>query len=247
LTTLAEGLQRLPNHPLLLCAQGNIYRELKKNDKSRASYDQALRVALQKKNIKVVSLALHELLHVDGSEFVRTWTPQISQWPGLQASFWISQGEQAVACKLGNNWAKFFWDEAVRMVETVPNSGSPAAILLQVFEAAFHNELADLAQEYAKRLRSEYGNSGAVEFIDATYTFDKSPAKKKAVLSLLRKGKTLATQAKESTIVEMISHFEEFVQRPPLRNLFGGGMPGSIFDLLNNLDEEELDAFRKLF
>jgi tetratricopeptide (TPR) repeat protein len=242
---LETGLKVLPEHPLLLTGMGQLYRQHKQDHNARQAYERAIHSALARKNLKLIDLLLHELLHVDGDQVVRALAPEVNRFPGLLARFWVEQGERVMNCELGEQWAKFFWDEAVRLAESSPGSNSLAATLLHVFDMAFHENLRDLARTYEARLRAQPANSGAIEYVDATYLHESDPNKKKAVLARLRQAKTAAQKSREPDIVEMIESFEDFLRRPP--NLFDGVGPGLIFDLLKNLNKDELDDFRRLF
>jgi Tfp pilus assembly protein PilF len=245
LEILETGLEALPEHPLLLSGIGQLYHQHKQDHNARQAYERAIHSALARKNLKLIDILLHELLHVDGDQIVRALAPEVNRFPGLLARFWVEQGERVMACELGEQWAEFFWDEAIQLAESSRGSNSLAATLLRVFDLAFHENLHDLARTYEARLRAQHANSGAIEYIDATYLQENDPDKKRAVLALLRRAKAAAQKSREPDIVEMVESFEDFLRRPP--NLFDGASPGFIFDLLENLDKDELDVFRRLF
>jgi len=246
LKILAEGLEKLPNHPLLLVTRGDVYYESKKFAQARTNYEQAAEIAIDRRDLATVNHALHELLHVDGGTELKKLMPRVSRWPGLLATFWVEQGEQAMQCELGEEWAVLLWDEAVQLAEQSPTGGSLAATLVKVQQAAHHNELGAVANRYEKRLRAEFPHSGAIEFLEATEIFLKTPNRKSAALALLRNGRAAAQKAKEPQIEELINDFELFVKNPPQLNPFADG-PGGLLDLLGSLGKDELDALRRLF
>ncbi len=247
---LEEGLQKLPDHQILLFAFGQIYAEAKKIDKARSYYEQAARRGLVVKDLAILNLALHELLHVNGGEAVKELTAQMSKFTGLLATFWIGQADRVMECELGDTWAEFFWDEAVRMVETAATrsqENSLAGTLLLVFKDAYEYDIESAIVKYEKRLRNEFANSGAAEYIDACYLVDKAPDKTAPVLALLRKSQSTAERAKEPKIAEMAEEFHEEVKYPPLANPFGGDMQRIMRKMMEEFDPEELDAIRRLF
>jgi tetratricopeptide (TPR) repeat protein len=240
---IQEGLQALPGEPRLLIELGLFYRQQKQNAEAAEQFQAAMHHA--PRDLMIVSLALHELLHVDGDKVVREMAPQVSQMQGLQASFWLDQAERAMQCKLGIQRAEFFWDEAVRMVEQTPASGSLPATLLKAYEAALGNKAPQMAEKYGQRLRTQYPQSGAVEYMEAFQMHEKHPNKKSPVLNLLRKAMANAQKAKEPALLKMIEEFEQFVQRPPMRSLFGGLGMDLFRELFDSLDEDELDVFKR--
>jgi tetratricopeptide (TPR) repeat protein len=240
---IEEGLQVLPGEPRLLIELGMFYREQKQKAKATEQFQAALRNA--PRDLMVIGIAMHELLHVDADKQVREMAPQISQMQGLQAAFWLDQADRVINCELGISRAEFFWDEAIRMVEQTPASGSLPATLLKAHEAALRNQAPKVAEKYGQRLRTNHAQSGAVEYMDALQMHDKNPNKKAPVLSLLRKATANAQKAKEPAILKMIEEYEQFIQRPRLPNLFGGLDLDLFRELFDSLDEDELDVFKR--
>ena len=253
---LQEGLEQVPNHPILLVELGRRYHSQKKNAEARDFLVQAARVA--PKDVMIMGAVLHELLHADGGEQVRELTLQARQITGLRPSFWLSQGEQVLQCKLGADWAQFFWEQAIAAAQTMHAEDSPAATLLQIYDLAEDHEELTLAERYAERLRKEHPKSGAIEYIDASKLWRKDAEKTTPILRLLGKAKSAAQKAGEPEIAGMAEEFETNVKYPHRRGLFGGRNP--LLELLGgfgddddddddtDIDEDDLlNAFRRIF
>ncbi len=237
---LETGLKELPDHPLLLIGLGKTYYEQKKKDKARTYYQKAQHAA--PKDIKIADVVLHELLHVDGGALVKEIVPQVRQINGLRPTFWIEQGDKVLQCKLGDNWAEFYWNEALSMTGKLRGEDSPAATLVRIFDAAYEHDATDLARVYEQRLRKEHPASGAVEYIEAQTAYKANPKKTAPVLALLRKAQSNAAKAGEPTIAELAEGMTEFIKNPPP---FGGGLGNIFAELFGEMDEEKLDAFRR--
>lgn len=242
---LEAGLKLLPDHPLLLHSMGRLYRDLNQEARARASYHAALDAALATKNLNLVGASLHELLHTDGDDLVKEYVSRVSQFPNLRAAFWVDQGRQVVECELGEEWAEFFWDEAVRLAES--NHESLVATLVQIHDTALAQELPSVAQRYEQRLRTDHRTSGAIEYIEAVRLHTRDPQRKGPLMALVRKAKAAADKAGERELAELISAFEEFVRRPALFNPFSLLGDELIEEILGEMSKEELDAFRRLF
>ena len=229
---LQTGLKELPDHPLLLLGLGESYKEQRKNDKARTYYQQAAQAA--PRDVKMLDLVLHELLHVDGGAIVKELTPQVRQISGLRPGFWVDQGERVLQCKLGVSWAEFFWQEASAVAATMSGEDSPAITLVNMFDAAYKHEQIDLARTIEQKLRKNYPASGGAEYIEAQYARKATPDKTGPALALLRKAKANATKAGEPAIVELAEGFEQFIKRPP--SGFGRrGLQDMFAELFGNL------------
>ena len=237
---LETGLKELPDHPLLLVGLGKTYYEQKKKDKARSYYQQAQRAA--PKDVKIADVVLHELLHVDGGAIVKEIVPQVRQINGLRPTFWIEQGDKVLQCELGDNWAEFYWNEALSMTGKLRGEDSPAATLVRIFDAAYEHDATDLARGYEQRLRKEHPASGAVEYIEAQAAYKANPKKTAPILALLRKAQANASKAGEPTIAELAEGMSEFIKNP---SPFGGGLGSMFAELFGEMDEEKLDAFRR--
>jgi tetratricopeptide (TPR) repeat protein len=252
---LQEGLEQVPNHPILLVELARRYhKDEKKKPDARDLLLQAARVA--PKDVMIMNAVLHELLHADGGDQVRELTAQTRQITGLRPSFWLSQGEQVLQCKLGADWAQFFWEQALVAGQTMRGEDSPAATLLHIYDLAEDHEELTLAERYADQLRKEHPKSGAIEYIDASKLWRKDAEKTAPILRLLNKAKSTAQKAGEVEIANMAEEFEMRVKYPHRHPLFGGRNP--FLELMGrsdddddddlNIDEDDLfNAFRRIF
>jgi len=240
---LETGLREAPNHPMLLLALGTKYSEQKKPDKAR----QYLKLAAQYApgDPGVLGAVLHQLLHSDGGALVQELLPKVRAIAGLRPIFWIEQGEHALECELGIEWAGLFGDEAIALSAPMRGADSPATVLASLFESAFNNDAGTLAARYEQRVRSAYAATGAVEYIDAVHAFDPDARKNTRALSLLKSAQAKALKAGESGLAELAADLSNFIRNPKPPGFFGSG-PGSLLEQFMNMDEEMLDAFRKI-
>ncbi len=157
---------------------------------------------------------------------------------------WVEQGEKVLQCKLGIDWAEFFWQEALQVADKQRGDGSMADTLVTIFDTAYHNEETQTAHKYEQQLRADYATSGAVEYIEAQYAYKANPAQTSKVLGFLRKARSNASKTGESGVLESVDAFEQFIKQPPrLRN----NLQEMFAELFGDLDKGELDAFRQLF
>lgn len=241
---LQEGLAQVPNHPILLVELArHTYTKEKEKPVARDYLMQAARAA--PRDVRMMGAILHELLHADGGEQVRELTPQVRQIGGLRPSFWVNQGEQVLHCKLGADWAQFFWEQATATAQPMRGEDSPAAILLHIYDTADDHGEAALAERYANQLRKEHPKSGAVEYIDAVKLWRKDAQKTAPIVRLLEKAKSIAQKAGEPEIASIAEEFEMGVKYPQRGSLFDSGNPFLAlmrgFDGDDDLDDDDLD------
>jgi tetratricopeptide (TPR) repeat protein len=235
---LQEGLEQVPNHPILLVELArHTYTKEKDKPVARDYLMQAARAA--PRDVRMMGAILHELLHADGGEQVRALTPQVRQIGGLRPSFWVNQGEQVLQCKLGADWAQFFWEQATATAQTMRGEDSPAAILLHIYDTADDHGEEALAERYASQLRKEHPKSGAVEYVDAVKLWRKDPQKTTPIVRLLEKAKSIAQKAGEAEIATMADDFAMGVKYPQRNSLFGSGNP--FLDLMRGFDDDDDD------
>ena len=246
---LKEALEQVPDHPILLVELGRYYHEQEQFVESRAHLVRA--VELAPRDVMIIDAVLHELLHADGDEEVRTLTPKVRQMQSLRPSFWVPQGERVLECELDEEWARFFWDIAVEESEAKRGEDSQAMILLNIFEEANDADEEELADHYAKIIVKRHPKSGAMECVQAFRLFDQDPEKKAPIRTQLSKAKTNARKANEPAIIERVEEFEAELEYAGMSHLFGGRNP--LAELFGNIDEfdldeeEILDAFRRHF
>lgn len=246
---LKEGLQEVPDHPVLLVELGKYYHE---NSQYKQARTQLLRAAeVAPRDVRTLGIVLHELLHAKGEDAVRELAPKVRQIPGLRPGFWVEQGEQALGCEFGPDWARFFWDIAVDVAEPMRGEDSQAATLLAIFDEAVDMEEEALADHYAKIITDRHSQSGAPEYVQALRLFQQDPSKKKPIQAQLRKAQANAEKAKEPGVAQRAEQLDEEVKYGDMMPFFGRGNP--LADLFGNLDELDIDeedlfdAFRRTF
>ena len=260
--SVERGLQELPDHPFLLIEAGLHYLRVENNKKARAFLLQAAEAALKNSTryLRVLDVALHELLHVDGDAEAEQLLPQVRALPGLRMTFWVSQGERVLGCELDPAWADRFWQEALAVAEQ-SRGDTPVLALAMILDAAAgeatQSDEPDI-QAAARGFLQKYGelgaqlapNSGIVAYAEATQgTVEQADSEK--VKRLLRKARRQAEKAGESAFVEHIEEVELFLNRPSsllsrLLELSGGelpelaGMPNleELAELFGDLDDD---------
>lgn len=257
---LQDGLAAVPRQPQLLLALGRRYQATGDKAAARNHFHQAIQLAPT--DVQIIDVALHELLHVDGGDLVRELMPQVRKIQGLRPAFWVSQGAKVLHCKLGDEWAEFFWQIAIGLAQPLRGEDSPVAVLLLIWIAADAEASATLAARYAQQISSQHPKSGAPEYIDAVQKFTANQEKLGPVRTALNKAKANATKAGEVGVAKMAEAFEAQISFQGLFSIFGGGPGGrgggfnpfaalfgndddDDFDLdLDDLGDDFFDAFR---
>ena len=67
-------------------------------------------------DVRTAGSVLHELLHASAGDAVEDLTPEVRQIPNLLPAFWFDQARMALQCKLGEEWAAFFIEEALNLI-----------------------------------------------------------------------------------------------------------------------------------
>jgi tetratricopeptide (TPR) repeat protein len=221
---LERALKEVPGHPKLLYQMGFELMEMGKKKEGLPLLIEAYDAAPT--DAGVVGNVFHELLHSQASDEVTKRLPQVRQIPGLRPAFWIQQGESVLECKLGEDWAERFFNEALQLVGRPWVDDTWAGIMLQIVETADGTEAKDLAATYAERVAAEAPASGAREYLEARRIFEhKHDAK--AALKLLRKAQQAARAAKDQGVLLMAEAIEA--------QLSGRGLPKELLDMLKDL------------
>jgi tetratricopeptide (TPR) repeat protein len=221
---LERALKEVPGHPKLLYQMGFELMEMGKKKEGLPLLIEAYDAAPT--DAGVVGNVFHELLHAQASDEVTKRLPEVRQIPGLRPAFWIQQGESVLECKLGEDWAERFFNEALQLVGRPWVDDTWAGIMLQIVETADGTEAKDLAATYAERVAAEAPASGAREYLEARRIFEhKHDAK--AALKLLREAQQAARAAKDQGVLLMAEAIEA--------QLSGRGLPKELLDMLKDL------------
>lgn len=221
---LEKALKDLPNDVGLLLKLAITADTLKKGNPLGL-----LKQAYQSagKDFKMVSLVLHESLHVkDTNEFVEEIMLVITQQANLPAEFWIVQAKMVVLCELNVSWTRKFFDQAIDQAEKNKKE-SKAKVLLNIFLTLHSREFQDVKEEviekieegYIDRIKKECPQSGVLEFIEAHRVFHNRKDIKSAK-TLIKEARRKAQLANEKEVVEETHEFENFISRPKRRGLF---------------------------
>jgi tetratricopeptide (TPR) repeat protein len=162
---LEIGLQELPGHPRLLVALGIAHARARQFKQAREYLLQAYRAAPQ--DVHNLNSVLHELLHAEAGDAIESLVPAVRQIPGLLPAFWLGQASMALQCKLGEEWADFFIEEALKLAGQPWVDDTRAGLLLEAFEMAYQAKSDTLTSLLEKRIRDEVPASGAVQYIEA--------------------------------------------------------------------------------
>ena len=163
--TLEIGLGELPNHPRLLMALGVTHAKQQHAQQAREYLLQAYQIAPQ--DVTVINLVMHELLHLNGGDAVEQMIPVARQIPRLLPVFWFDQAKMALQCKVGEQWADIFFQEAVKLSAEPGVDDTRAGLLVEAFEVAHQENAIGLCAVLEKRIREEVPTSGALAYIEA--------------------------------------------------------------------------------
>ena len=240
---LAQGLNELPGHPILLAASGLAYARTRQPKPARAALSAAVTAALADplRFGRSLRMALHELLHIDGEAQVERLLPDIRKVPSVRVDFWLDQASSVLHCRLDAAWAERFWDEALALADARRGKDSPALTLAKIMDslASDASQRGDAGssdyaratvQKFAARGAEIAPDSGIQAYAEAVQTsFERgSPQKTER---LLQKAKRQARKAGEQAFVEHIEELEAILSGPP---------PSAILEQLLNMSPEAL-------
>ena len=222
---LQEGLQELPQHPKLLLELGQTYQRAGKNKQAREYLLQAYEVASD--NVAIVGSVLHELLHAEAGDVVETLLPRVRQLPHLLPGFWFDQGRLTLHCKLGEEWADFFFTEALALVGQPWVEETKASVLLRAYELAHEDGAQELMKLYEQRVRDETPASGAIQYIEA-YRLYHEQHDRQGALKRIQQAQRAARAAKDAGVLKLAGEIEAF---------FKVGSSFGFFKLLSEMAE----------
>lgn len=162
---LEIGLQELPGHPKVLAVLGIAHAHAEHLHQARDYLLQAHQAAPQ--DVRIANMVLHELLHTDAGDAVEKLIPAVRQIPRLLPAFWFDQAGMALQCKLGEEWADLFFEEAVKLGSEPWVDDTRGGLLLEAYEIAFQNNATELRALLEQRIRQEVPTSGAVQYLEA--------------------------------------------------------------------------------
>ena len=210
-----EGLEYLPDYPLLYVHLGEVERIQEDDEAAREHLLQAYE--LEHDRARTVGPVLHQLLHLDAKEDIERLLPQIRTMPSLLPGFWTNQAEQVLHCKLDRTWAGRFFEEALALVgeEWVPESR--AEVLTEIVMTLSHLDegTSDLGQRYRRRISREAPQSGAKEYISGVTAALEGQNWNKA-RRLLDKARRKARKAGEQGLLERIEAAQELFHAGPV-------------------------------
>ncbi|MCP4398687.1 MAG: hypothetical protein GY801_15490, partial [bacterium] len=240
LAILKEALALLPEHPDILVAFGWAHMDAKKKALAKDAFLDAYQAAPKEPHI--AAAVLQNLIHLQETPSIEKLIPEIQQNPILLPMFWIDQGKNALDHP---GWPERFFEAALGQVAYSDKRAgtSKASALVDICVALMQEEsFQKLQQQYMTRVRQEVPKSGAVEYLQAFTSLDKSGDKGKA-RRLLRKAKKLASAANETILLQHIQEEERFLSGPRgggrLGSMFGPGMPPIPKDMQPMLEEME--------
>ncbi len=211
---LEDGLREAPGHPQLLMALGSHLVAGGRRDEGVARLLEAVAAAGQ--GAEWFGPALHELLHAQAEDQVRELLPTMRGLPNLLPAFWVHQARQALSCKLGDDWARLFVDEALGLVGQPWVDDTRAGVLLDAFLAAHEAGAAAFAAEIDAQIRREAALSGAVEYLDA-HRANFELGNTKAAKRLIREAIKVARRAGDAHVLRHAEAAELLLTSP-----FGG-------------------------
>lgn len=232
---LQDGLKEVPDHPDLLLAIGSVQMGMGDNRAARGTLRRAWEVGRTRPEI--VGSAMHDLLHAEGAAIVEELLPTARAIPGLMASFWTQQAEQAIACELGEHWIARFCDEALAQATLRHGNDSPAFAFILIGEALASEGVPEgLLERWDARARAEAGQAGLGEFFDAARAARSGDTNN--ARTLLRRARRLAAKANEPAVVEHIQGVEGLLsgKLPNFGALLDQMGPEELLDILDSLE-----------
>ncbi|MGE5602705.1 MAG: hypothetical protein ACM30E_06615, partial [Nitrososphaerales archaeon] len=209
---LEIGLQELPGHPRLLVALGIVHARLNHPREARDYLMSAHQAAPQ--DVRTAGSVLHELLHASAGDAVKDLVPQVRQIPNLLPGFWLDQGSMALHCKLGEEWAAFFIEEALNLIGQPWVDDTRAGVLLEAYELADEEKAGPLRAALEKRIREEAPASGAVQYIEAhRLNFEKNDSR--GALRLIKEAIRTARRANDKGVLQRAEIVEQMFHGPP--------------------------------
>lgn len=209
---VTEALKHLSDYAPFLASLGLLYRNVYHDNARCCEY--LLRAAeTDPTNARVVSLVLHELLHVGQAADVERLFEMARTLPRLLPDFWFGQVEQALGCEVGEAWRTRFLDEAVALAEQPHVPASKAALLIKAYEVSDNAEDRTLVAHVEQRIRAEVPESGGVEFIEALKALDADNVR--AAKQHFNKAKRQARRAKDASALEFIEEMATLTLHGP--------------------------------
>lgn len=218
---LKEALKDLPGHQRILLALGVKYREADKKKEAQAALEEAYQA--DPRHVETAGVVMHELLHLNKTADVEKMVAEVNQISGLLMGFWISQGGQALACKLDTDWAARFFDEALLLSDKKQGNDSRPVALVQILDSTFENNADALTERYLNRVRDEMPDSGILEYWESRVSYRKKDVKK--AQRLLRKARQMAQKLNNPELIR---------EMDALENLFSGRR-NPFLDILRDL------------
>ena len=178
-------------------------------------------------NVAIVGSVLHELLHAEAGDVVETLLPRVRQLPHLLPGFWFDQGRLTLHCKLGEEWADFFFTEALALVGQPWVEETKASVLLRAYELAHEDGAQELMKLYEQRVRDETPASGAIQYIEA-YRLYHEQHDRQGALKRIQQAQRAARAAKDAGVLKLAGEIEAF---------FKVGSSFGFFKLLSEMAE----------
>lgn len=240
---LKQALVDLPGHPKILLALAAEYRQLDKKKEATATLLEAYHV--DPDHVETADFVMHELLHLEQTAELEEIMAHYREHPSLLMAFWINQGQRALHCELGDDWAMHFFDEALLLAEKGRDEDSRALAMLQIAEAALDEKADDLVASLMQRVGVEMPKSGILEYIEARVSFEKTRDAEKSK-RLLRRAVNLATKAGDPGVLKQIEAAQNLISGRfnPVMDILRD-MGKDLEDLDEDLLADLLDTFRR--
>jgi len=208
LRILREALKDVPDHPRLLLHIGMIEQERGKEKEAAEALRRACALASQ--DAAICSLALHSALHLQDKTAANEIFMLATRIENLLPAFWLHQIDSLLQCGLDRSWIDRFVEAADSLLGRPGIPPSHGSFLLQLYGIFKSHEADDLAQRVVERIRTQFPDSGAVEYLEAVRVLYERGDQKQAA-ELLRRAERAAGKTHDQELLSMISFLRQIV------------------------------------
>lgn len=235
-----EALKVVPNHPELLLALAEEWKEQGNWEKACETYVTAYRA--HPHDLDLAHIAIHELLHLDADELVEVIIQEMRERDGFQPSFWSQEAVAAMECDLGIERVVRLLAEGERLLEKPNVDMSKEEFLLDVLAEAYSIEEKDVVDLLRERIQKEFDDRAVretAEALELLYEQNDKQAARRVFNRALRQAHRTGNKGLEEFIRLQIDQ----MNRPALPDLDFRDVMRAMLDIMGEEDTEDFDEF----